>query len=196
MKTRDITILAIDDSRDDQDLITRAFRMNGVTCHISWASSGNEAIAYLQGEGQFSDRSRFPYPTFIMTDLKMPNGDGFSVLEHLKSKPEWAVIPTLVFTGSADLDDIKRSYMLGAGSYIVKRGNFSEMRRVLKVFYDYWLECETPAIDASGKRLDTDSKGKLGERFVNQGDNEVAEPDSGNQPTKTYKGVLPASGGS
>lgn len=176
MKTKNITILAVDDSPDDQALMTRAFRLNGVTCHISWASGGNEAIAYLNGDGQFADRTRFPYPTFIMTDLKMPDGDGFSILQHLKSKPEWAVIPTVVFSGSADLDDIKRSYMLGAGSYLVKRGNFAEMRRLLKVFYDYWLECETPAIDATGKRLDTESKGKLGERFVNQGNNEVAQP--------------------
>jgi CheY-like chemotaxis protein len=171
MKTKNITILAIDDSPEDQELITRAFRLNGVTCPINWAGSGDEAIAYLQGDGQFSDRDRFPYPTFIMTDLKMPNGDGFSVLQHLKSKPEWAVIPTVVFSGSADLDDIKRSYMLGAGSYLVKRGDFSEMRRLLNVFYDYWLECETPATDESGKQLATKSKGKLGERFVNQGDN-------------------------
>src|SRR3954447_22282268 len=176
MKTRDITILAIDDSRDDQDLITRAFRMNGVTCHISWASSGNEAIAYLQGEGQFSDRSRFPYPSFIMTDLKMPNGDGFSVLEHLKSTPELAVIPTLVFTASADLDDIKRSYMLGAASYIVKPSDYEKMRRLMNIFYAYWMECETPETDLSGRRLDTESFGKLGARFINQDNNDVAGP--------------------
>jgi CheY-like chemotaxis protein len=173
MKTKYITILAIDDSEDDQALITRAFRMNGVTCPINWASSGEEAIAYLKGDGQFSDRSRFPYPTFIMTDLKMPGGDGFSVLQHLKSTPEWAVIPTVVFTASADLDDIKRSYMLGAGSYLVKPGGFDEMRRLIKVFYDYWMVCETPETDASGKRLDTDSRGKLGERFLNQGNNDL-----------------------
>jgi len=175
MKTKDITLLAIDDSEADQLLITRAFRLNGVTCIINWASSGTEAIAYLKGEGKFSDRSQFPYPTFIMTDLKMPHGDGFSVLQHLKSTPEWAVIPTIVFSASADLDDIKRSYMLGAGSYLVKPGDFTEMRRVLKVFYDYWLECETPETDESGKRVETESKGKLGERFVNQGDNELVE---------------------
>lgn len=174
MKTKDITILAIDDSMDDQALITRAFRQNGVTCPIMWVEGGNEAIAYLKGEGKFSDRSRFPYPSFLMTDLKMPNGDGFSVLQYLKSTPEWAVIPTVVFSGSEDLDDIKRSYMLGAGSYIIKRQNFAELRECLRVFYDYWMWCETPQIDATGKRLHTISKGKLGERFLNQGDNNTA----------------------
>ena len=32
-----------------------------------------------------------------------------AVLEHLKNNPEWAVIPTVVLTGSADLDDIKKA---------------------------------------------------------------------------------------
>lgn len=174
MKNKNFTILGIDDSPDDQLLITRAFRKNGVTCPINWVSSGEEAIAYLNGEGQFSDRARFAYPSFALTDLKMPNGDGFSVLQHLKSTPERAVIPTVVFSSSEDLDDIKRSYMLGAGSYIKKPFSFEEMRKLLQIFYDYWMACETPQTDSGGTRLDTDSEGKLGERFVNQDDNEEA----------------------
>jgi two-component system response regulator len=173
MKTKDITILAVDDSEDDQTLITRAFRQNGVICPINWVGGGVEAIAYLKGEGKFSDRVKFAYPSFVMTDLKMPIGDGFSVLQHLKSEPEWAVIPTVVFSASPDLDDIKRSYMLGAGSYIVKPHNFAEMRECLRIFYDYWMLCETPAIDRTGKRLHTDSKGKLGQRFPHQENNEL-----------------------
>lgn len=174
MKNKIFTILAVDDAVNDQVLITRAFRKNGVTCPIEWARSGNEAIDYLNGEGRFSDRARYPYPSFIITDLKMPNGDGFKVLQHLKSKPEWAVIPTVVLSGSEDTDDIKRSYMLGAGSYMVKRGNFEGMQRMLQIFFDYWMECEVPATDETGRRLHTISKGKLGARFVNQADNEEA----------------------
>lgn len=174
MKIRYISILGVEDLETDQILTTRAFRQNGVTCPINWANCGDEAIAYLKGDGAFADRVRFPYPTFIMTDLKMPHGDGFSVLQHLKTTPEWSVIPTVVFTASEDLDDIKRSYMLGGDSYIVKRGDFTELRRLLSIVYAYWMECETPATDITGKRLDTDSEGKLGARFVNQYDNEEA----------------------
>jgi two-component system response regulator len=174
MKSTTFTILAADDSEDDRLLITRAFRQNGVTCPINWVQSGEEAIAYLKGEGKFSDRKAFAYPSFVMTDLKMPRGDGFTILQYLKSTPEWAVIPTLVFSSSSDLDDIKRSYMLGAGSYIRKPSDYGQMRAVLQIFFAYWMACETPQIDATGKRLDTESEGKLGERFVNQSDNELA----------------------
>ena len=66
----------------------------------------------MMGEGKYADRDKFAYPTFIITDLKMPRRDGFAVLGFLKSNPEWAMIPTIVFSGSADLDDIKEAYML------------------------------------------------------------------------------------
>src|SRR5579859_3835174 len=31
------------------------------------------------GDGKYSDREKFGFPSFIMTDLKMPNRDGFAV---------------------------------------------------------------------------------------------------------------------
>ncbi len=101
-----------------------------------------------------------------MIDLNMRDGDGFSVLEDFKSEPEWAVIPTLVFSSSSDPEDIERSYLLGAASYIVKPTESEELKRLLRVFHDYWSECEVPEIDSSGRWLDTESKGKLGARFT------------------------------
>jgi CheY-like chemotaxis protein len=165
MKLTDFIILVVDDNANDRAMITRAFRQNGVTQTIQCVGSGDDAISYLKGDGKYSDRALFPYPSFIMSDLKMPRGDGLSVLQHLKSVPEWAIIPTLVFSASADLDDIKKAYMLGAVSYLVKPVEFTELRKLLKVCHDYWMECEIPQVDATGKKLRTASTGKLGERF-------------------------------
>jgi CheY-like chemotaxis protein len=108
----------------------------------------------------------YAYPTFITTDLNMPGTDGFAVLEHLKKNPEWAIIPTVVLTASRDLDDIKKAYMLGATSYHVKPGSFDELRQQLKVLHDYWMTCEIPQVDSTGRQLHTDSVGKLGERYA------------------------------
>jgi CheY-like chemotaxis protein len=91
---------------------------------------------------------------------------GFAVLEHLKKNPEWAVIPTVVLTSSCDLDDIKKAYMLGASSYHIKPQTLADLRVQLKVLHDYWMTCEVPQVDSSGRQLRTNSKGKLGERFL------------------------------
>jgi CheY-like chemotaxis protein len=131
----------------------------------------------MMGEGEYADREKFAYPTFIITDLKMPRTDGFAVLEHLRGNPEWAVIPTVVFSASQDLDDIKKSYMLGASSYHVKPQSLDALRQQMKVLHEYWLTCEVPAVDTTGRQLATDSRGKLGERF--------AQPSDSNGTNKT-----------
>ena len=160
------TIMVVDDDPNDLILIEKAFRAIGVKDPIHTIHGGLEAIAYMKGEGKYSDRNLYAYPTFITTDLKMPGADGFAVLEHLKDNPEWAVIPTVVLTASRDLDDIKKAYMLGASSYHLKPNSPAELRHQLKVLHDYWVTCEVPEVDSTGRQLRTDSQGKLGERFV------------------------------
>jgi len=171
MKKLHPTILIVDDSKDDQFLIKQAFKKIGVTDPIHALNDGVEAIEYMMGEGKFADRQKFAYPTFILTDLKMPRKDGFAVLEFLKQNPEWAVIPTIVFSASIDLDDIKKAYMLGASSYHVKPRTPGALMHQMLVLHAYWMTCEVPEVDTSGRQIRTNSLGKLGERFPQAGDN-------------------------
>ena len=165
MKRYHATVLIVEDDADDQFLIETAFRKIGVTDPIHIVNDGVEAIAYMKGEGKYSDREKFAYPSFIMTDLKMPRADGFAVLQHLKDNPDWAIIPTVVLSGSRDPDDIKKSYKFGASSYHVKPSASEELRQQLKILHEYWQTCEIPEVDITGKQMPTLSKGKLGDRL-------------------------------
>jgi CheY-like chemotaxis protein len=165
MKKYNATILLVDDDADFLTFVERAFRQNGVTSPIHKVFDGAEAIAYMMGEGKYADRKTYEYPTFIMTDLKMPRADGYAVLEHLKGNPEWAIIPTVVFSSSSDLDDIKKSYMLGASSYHIKPHSMTRLREHLNILHSYWMTCETPEVDVSGRQRRTESSGKLGDRY-------------------------------
>lgn len=178
MKKYNATILLVDDDSSFLALVERAFRQNGVTSPIHAVHDGAEAIAYMMGEGRFADREVYEYPTFIMTDLKMPGSDGFAVLQHLKGNPEWAIIPAVVFTSSSDLDDIKKSYMLGASSYHVKPHSMEKLREQLKILHEYWMTCQTPEVDVTGRQIHTESAGKLGERFQ-QASGTAAQADAG-----------------
>ena len=166
MKKYHSTILVVDDDPNELILIEASFRAIGVVDPIHTIIGGREAIAYITGQGKYSDRNLYAYPTFITTDLKMPGADGFAVLEHLKNHPEWAVIPTVVLTSSRDRDDIKKAYMLGASSYHVQPISPGNLRRLLKVLHDYCMTCEVPEVDSTGRQLRTESEGKLGERFA------------------------------
>ena len=165
MKNEHPTILVVEDKVTDQRMIQTAFRNIGVSDPIHFVKSGKEAIGYMMGEGEYSDRAAFAYPTFVITDLHMKDGDGFAVLEFLKTNPEWAIIPTIVLSRSADLDDIKTSYLLGASSFHVKPANQEGMTHLMLILHAYWMTCEVPQVDLSGRQLTTDDRGKRGERF-------------------------------
>ena len=162
MKRQGRTILVIDDDPNDLALIERAFRKNGVTDTILLLGSGDEAIAYLNGEGKYANRDAFEFPSIIITDLKMPGTDGFAVLKHLNSKPEWAVIPTIMLSASSDTNDIKVAYLDGnVDSFIVKPASQAKLQALLKKLYDYWTEVEVPQILPSGEMKQTSGAGKM-----------------------------------
>lgn len=164
MKAKHPCFLVVDDSEDDRFLIVRALR-NFWTDPIHSVNSATEAIAYLNGEGRFADRNQFPYPTMIMADLKMPDGDGFDLLQNLKQSPLWAVIPTIVLSSSGDPDDVKQAYALGASCFLSKPGNYAGLDKLMGELINFWDKCEVPEVDVSGKLLETSSQGKLGGRF-------------------------------
>jgi CheY-like chemotaxis protein len=158
MKKYDATILVVDGDAGDRMFMERAFRKLGIKGAIHLVASGDEAIAYMKGEGRYADRKEFAYPSFILTDLKMTSGDGFAVLAFLKRNPDWAIIPTVVISGSASPQDIKEVYRLGASSFHIKPIANEDLVKLLSILHDYWMTCEVPEVDVNGKQLQTGSR--------------------------------------
>jgi CheY-like chemotaxis protein len=165
VKSQRRTILIIDDDANDRFLIERALRHINPECVVQTAKNGTEAIAYLRGADQYADRQKFQFPGYIITDLKMPNGDGLEVLNFLKHNPDLSVIPVVVLSSSNDDDDIRQSYALGASGYLVKPHDTEDLVRRLKLLYEFFKECEVPEVTAMGQEVPTSSQGKIGQRF-------------------------------
>ncbi|MGH7971988.1 MAG: response regulator, partial [Limisphaerales bacterium] len=99
---------------------------------------------YLQGKPPYDDRSLYPVPALILTDLKMPGMDGLEFLRWLRAHDECQVIPTVVLSSSALPRDIEESYRLGVNSYICKPASQHQRIRMLRVLHEYWCMCERP----------------------------------------------------
>ncbi len=59
-------------------------------------------------------------PDLILLDLNLPEVDGFTVLEELKTQPDTKDIPVVVLTNFAQKEDIDRCLKLGAVDYLIK----------------------------------------------------------------------------
>src|ERR1044072_3603815 len=88
MKRQMQSILVVDDDANDRLLLQLAFNRIGVSDPVQILESGAEALACLRGQGKYSNRGMYAYPTFVITDLKMPGVDGFAILADLRDNPE------------------------------------------------------------------------------------------------------------
>lgn len=59
-------------------------------------------------------------PDLILCDLMMPGTDGFGVLARLRAEPATAAVPFVFLTASADMEDSRIGFLLGANEYITK----------------------------------------------------------------------------
>jgi CheY-like chemotaxis protein len=133
------TILVADDDQNDVFFLRRAFQKSGLGHSVAHVPDGQEAIDYLRGEGDYSDRKRFPLPTLLLLDLKMPKVDGFDVLTWLKSQPAWQSLPVVVLSSSSREDDIQRARALGADDYRVKPADFDDLLALAQDVAARWL---------------------------------------------------------
>ena len=116
-------ILAVDDDDSAALLVSTVFERAGLVQPLQFARDGLEGIAYLSGEGIYSDRSLYPFPTAVLLDLNMPRKNGFEVLAWIRQQPALKHLHVYVLSASSQEEDIRRCYNLGANSYLVKPGN-------------------------------------------------------------------------
>jgi CheY-like chemotaxis protein len=132
-------ILLVEDNRMDVELTLDAFHEAKLVNTIHVASNGQEALDYLFGHGQYADRVKYPRPSLVLLDLKLPGIDGFEVLRQIKSTPILKRIPVVILTSSKEEGDRSLSYDHGANSYLVKPVSFDGFMGVVREIEGYWL---------------------------------------------------------
>lgn len=103
-----IKVLAIDDSRTIRALVQKVMLDAGFACVC--AEDG------VQGVAMFADEA----PDVVITDINMPNLDGYGVIEQIRGGEVNRAVPILVLTTEA-ADHLKaRARAAGATGWIVK----------------------------------------------------------------------------
>ena len=106
-------ILIVDDDVETREFLGEELRDLGH--ELIYAADGVQALSLMRRE----------QPDLMLLDLRLPGGDGFSVLEQLRGIPDFASIPVIVFSGMRSPDAEERALMLGARVFVHKsfRGN-------------------------------------------------------------------------
>ena len=126
------TILHIEDD-DAMALVFHAAieeaRLHATVCRVS---SGEEALAYLRGEGRYAGRR---WPDIVYLDLNMPRVDGWQVLTDMRADSGLRSIPVVVLTTSSRLADKDRAHALGAQHFLTKPAAFGALVAAVESTY-------------------------------------------------------------
>jgi CheY-like chemotaxis protein len=146
------TFLLVDDSENDLLLMRAAFKKARCNSPLQEVHNGEEAIAYLKGEGAYSDRTQFPLPTVMLLDLNMPKKNGFDVLAWVRAQPVLKRLAIIILTASTRSEDVERAFDLGATSFLVKPSNLEELAAMVRCLCDWVQINHFPPLNVAGRK--------------------------------------------
>jgi CheY-like chemotaxis protein len=136
---QDMPILLAEDSDDDIFLMERAYKKAKLANPLKIVSDGEEALAYLKGDGIYADRKKYPFPALLLLDIKMPRMNGLELLSVIRQDPHLKRLIVVFLTASNLEKDVNLAFDLQANSYLVKPSDTDGMVNTLGAVKDYWL---------------------------------------------------------
>jgi CheY-like chemotaxis protein len=119
------TVLVVDDYAAIRHTVSGLLSSLGLV--PSEAENGVEATAILR------DRTF----DLVVTDLVMPEMDGFELTESLRAVAKWRKLPIVVISTHDDARHVFRALRLGADDYLVKPPSADMARTVLARLFDH-----------------------------------------------------------
>lgn len=105
----DLKFLIVDDFSTMRRIVRNLLKEIGYA-NADEAEDGVAALAKLKGGGF----------DFVISDINMPNMNGFELLAQIRAEPTLKTLPVLMVTAEAKKEDIVTAAQAGASGYIVK----------------------------------------------------------------------------
>lgn len=137
------TILIVDDHADIRSYLHKHL---GEIYNISEAATGNEALSIINNE----------LPDLIISDVMMPDGDGFELLKQIRNEPEFNFLPVILLTARVEAEDKLSGLGIGANDYITKPFNIREVLIRIENLFKYQNRLKhhlklKPSVNSDGK---------------------------------------------
>lgn len=104
-----LKFLVVDDFSTMRRIVRGLLKELGCN-HVAEAEDGAVALGMLKSQ----------HFDFVISDINMPNMDGFQLLEAVKAEESLRHLPVLMVTAEARKEDIVRAAQGGAAGYVVK----------------------------------------------------------------------------
>ena len=111
---------------DDEHLIIR-----GLSTVVPWGELGCEVVGTAHDGAKGLELIRSLRPDIVLTDIRMPNMDGLTMLAAIRS--EFPEIQMSVLTAYRDFDYARQAITLGVCRYLLKPSNLDELKEAIRL---------------------------------------------------------------
>ncbi len=116
-KTR---VLIVEDNLDNYELVRFLLERSGY--ETVWAHSGKEGLEMIKKNP----------PDLVIMDLSLPEMDGWTATQHIKSDPKTANLPVLVLTAHTLPGEKKYALDVGCDGFLSKPMNVELFNRTVE----------------------------------------------------------------
>ena len=143
---RNLKVMVVDDNKNARFILAEYLK-SWAACPIV-VSSGKQALATLQGNVSSQEAIQL-----VLTDIRMPEMDGFELARKIKENEAFKGIPVIHFTSTANIEDVSLCRELGSDAYITKPIKKTDLRKAIDSALGFTKEKRQEAVaDSLGKR--------------------------------------------
>ncbi len=114
-----LLILLAEDDPGIQMAVQDYLQLSGY--HVITAKNGEEALQKLKAY----------HPHLIVADIKMPRKDGYELIQEVRERPEFRLVPVIFLTQRGSTADRIQGYQAGCDVYLPKPFEMDELGAVI-----------------------------------------------------------------
>jgi CheY-like chemotaxis protein len=135
--------LYVDDNPDDRLMVPEAAHSANSHLRFLCVDGYPPAIAYLSGEGSFTDRQQYPLPVFVLLDYALNGHTGVDILRWIRAHRNLKNLPVVIYSSSESAERLAICYGEGANYYLHKASSFSRLTELM-IAFDQCYASEPP----------------------------------------------------
>ncbi|MFH1771826.1 MAG: response regulator [Candidatus Omnitrophota bacterium] len=117
------TAMIVEDDKETRDMLSAFLCKKNFS--VIEAENGKEALAKIKAQ----------LPDLIISDIIMPEMDGFKLLKFIKSGRQTKNIPTIMLTSKKEAESLDKGISLGADFYLPKPFSFDNLSQFIELIF-------------------------------------------------------------
>src|ERR1700730_13532711 len=117
--------------------------------HVRLKANNDDVFSAVDALSSLAEAQKHE-PDLILLDLGLPAGDGFVVMDRLKTVPALAIIPIVVVSGRSGVANRERALQAGAKAFLEKPVDNAELLAVIRQALGETVQRERPLVHDLG----------------------------------------------